>query len=50
MQKLIDLNEKGRVVISNLRDLLEKLELYVKETSDSKFVTELESQRHLQAW
>ncbi|CAH3892755.1 vesicle transport protein SEC20 [Pieris brassicae] len=49
MEKLNELNEKGRVVISNLRDLLEKLDLYVKETADARFTAELESQRHLQA-
>ncbi|XP_047505259.1 vesicle transport protein SEC20 [Pieris napi] len=49
MEKLNELNEKGRVVISNLRDLLEKLDLYVKESVDSRFIAELASQRHLQA-
>ncbi|CAK1552554.1 unnamed protein product [Leptosia nina] len=49
MESLNELNEKGRAVITDLRNLLEKLDLYVKETADPKFITELESQRHLQA-
>ncbi|CAG4908041.1 unnamed protein product [Colias eurytheme] len=49
MDKLNELNEKGRKVITNLRDLLDKLDLHGKETGDEKFGIELVSQRHLQA-
>lgn len=50
MESLNKLNEKGRSIISMLRDELESLELYGKDTGDMKYSMELESQRHQLAW
>lgn len=50
MEKLNELNEKGRAKITEVREELENLYLYGKETGDTKYDTELESQRHLLAW
>ncbi|RVE54792.1 hypothetical protein evm_000559 [Chilo suppressalis] len=49
MESLNELNEKGRAMINQLRDELESLELYGKDSGDQKYVVELESQRHLLA-
>lgn len=49
METLNELNEKGRAMINQLRDELESLELYGKDSGDEKYVIELESQRHLLA-
>ncbi|XP_050666326.1 vesicle transport protein SEC20 [Leptidea sinapis] len=49
MEKLNELNETGRMLMTNIRDLLEKIDLHAKETGDQKFVLELESQRNIQA-
>ncbi|KAJ0180346.1 hypothetical protein K1T71_003750 [Dendrolimus kikuchii] len=46
MESLSELNEKGRVRIEQLRSELESLDLYGKESGDSKYTIELESQRH----
>ncbi|CAG9783562.1 unnamed protein product [Diatraea saccharalis] len=49
MEALNELNEKGRAMINQLRDELESLELYGKDSGDQKYIVELESQRHLLA-
>ncbi|XP_049867004.1 vesicle transport protein SEC20-like [Pectinophora gossypiella] len=49
MEALNELNEKGRAKINLLRDELENLELYGRESGDQKYAVELESQRHLLA-
>ncbi|KAM3963558.1 vesicle transport protein Sec20 [Aphomia sociella] len=46
MAALNELNEKGRAMITQLREELESLELYGKDTGDPKYAVELESQRH----
>ncbi|XP_053625606.1 vesicle transport protein SEC20 [Plodia interpunctella] len=46
MEALNSLNEKGRIRIGQLRDELERLELYAKDSGDPKYAVELESQRH----
>ncbi|KAL4714082.1 hypothetical protein ACJJTC_008436 [Scirpophaga incertulas] len=49
MESLNELNEKGRVMINQLRDELESLELYGRDSGDTTYIIELESQRHLLA-
>ncbi|XP_026758046.1 vesicle transport protein SEC20 isoform X2 [Galleria mellonella] len=46
MEALNELNEKGRAMITQLREELESLELHGKDTGDPKYAVELESQRH----
>lgn len=46
MELLNELNEKGRVKINQLRDEIESLEVYGKDTGDRKYIVEVESQRH----
>lgn len=45
MEALNELNEKGRALITLLRDELDNLDLYGKDTCDMKYTVELESQR-----
>ncbi|XP_014368068.2 vesicle transport protein SEC20 [Papilio machaon] len=49
MDKLNALNEKGRALLSTLREELDSLDLYGRESGDEKFSVELEAQKHLMA-
>ncbi|KAL0841844.1 hypothetical protein ABMA28_014083 [Loxostege sticticalis] len=49
METLNELNEKGRTLITQLREEMESLELFGKDSGDQKYIVELESQRHLLA-
>ncbi|XP_068629959.1 vesicle transport protein SEC20 [Battus philenor] len=49
MEKLNAHNEKGRALLTSLREELDSLDLYGKETRDDRFIVELESQKHLLA-
>lgn len=49
MEALNELNEKGRTLITQLREEMESLELFGKDSGDQKYIVELESQRHLLA-
>ncbi|KAI8435243.1 hypothetical protein MSG28_003592 [Choristoneura fumiferana] len=46
MEALSELNEKGREKISQLREELESMEVYGKETCDDKYSIEMEAQKH----
>lgn len=46
MDALSELNEKGREKISQLREELESMEVYGKETCDDKYSVEMEAQKH----
>lgn len=46
MEALSELNEKGREKISQLREELESMEVYGKETCDDKYSVEMEAQKH----
>ncbi|GBP76403.1 Vesicle transport protein SEC20 [Eumeta japonica] len=46
MEELNRLNEMGRNKITQLRDEIENMELYARETADDKLLVEVESQRH----
>ncbi|XP_026329796.1 vesicle transport protein SEC20 [Hyposmocoma kahamanoa] len=47
MEALNELNEKGRAKIAQLREEMENLEVYGRESGDDKYMVELESQRHM---
>lgn len=47
MEALNELNEKGRAKITQLREEMENLEVYGRESGDDKYMIELESQRHM---
>ncbi|CAG5011994.1 unnamed protein product [Parnassius apollo] len=49
MERLNSLNEKGRSLLTMLREELDNLDLYGRESGDQKYIVELESQRHLLA-
>lgn len=44
-QTLTSLNEKGRVVLADLRQDLEYLEEYANNSYDQKYMAELETQK-----